>query len=189
MGVGGAATDSVRGGELWRALWRDCGVIPTVDFGVLVFEFSQVASPLLLSLLSCLLRSLRPERNPLLFDAAKLWDFPCVFVCRVSFFLRTTSPQVCTDNAFPPHASFGDARRRPFCSRLGLHPPHPPSSSPPSSSPSSLFWALVDAGVKSSDINEVILVGGMARMPGSVLAGNVTDILLLDVTLVCHLYF
>jgi len=73
--------------------------------------------------------------------------------------------------------------------------------------------ALADAGVKSSDINEVILVGGMTRMPkvvetvktvfgrepskgvnpdeavaigasiqGGVLAGNVTDILLLDVT-------
>ena len=28
-------------------LWRDCGVVPTVDFGVLVFvfEFSQVVSP------------------------------------------------------------------------------------------------------------------------------------------------
>ena len=26
--------------KLWRALWRDCGVIPTVDFDVLVFEFS-----------------------------------------------------------------------------------------------------------------------------------------------------
>ncbi|KAF9517621.1 hypothetical protein BS47DRAFT_467243 [Hydnum rufescens UP504] len=73
--------------------------------------------------------------------------------------------------------------------------------------------ALTDAGVKPSDINEVILVGGMSRMPrvietvksvfgrdpskgvnpdeavaigasiqGGVLAGNVTDILLLDVT-------
>ena len=73
--------------------------------------------------------------------------------------------------------------------------------------------ALSDAGVKASDINEVILVGGMSRMPkvietvkrifgrepskgvnpdeavaigasiqGGVLAGNVTDILLLDVT-------
>ena len=73
--------------------------------------------------------------------------------------------------------------------------------------------ALVDAGVKASEINEVILVGGMSRMPkvvdtvktifgrepskgvnpdeavaigasiqGGVLAGNVTDILLLDVT-------
>jgi molecular chaperone DnaK len=73
--------------------------------------------------------------------------------------------------------------------------------------------ALSDAGVKSSDINEVILVGGMSRMPkvvetvkgvfgrepskgvnpdeavaigasiqAGVLAGNVTDILLLDVT-------
>ncbi|TFY81718.1 hypothetical protein EWM64_g2295 [Hericium alpestre] len=58
--------------------------------------------------------------------------------------------------------------------------------------------ALVDAGVKASDINDVILVGGMTRMPrvvetvkgifgrdlrrGGVLAGNVTDILLLDVT-------
>ncbi|KAF8891845.1 heat shock protein 70 family [Infundibulicybe gibba] len=73
--------------------------------------------------------------------------------------------------------------------------------------------ALSDAGVKPSDINEVILVGGMTRMPrvaetvksifgrepskgvnpdeavaigasiqGGVLAGNVTDILLLDVT-------
>ncbi|THH18531.1 hypothetical protein EW146_g1772 [Bondarzewia mesenterica] len=73
--------------------------------------------------------------------------------------------------------------------------------------------ALVDAGVKASDVNEVILVGGMTRMPrvfetvksifgrepskgvnpdeavaigasiqGGVLAGNVTDILLLDVT-------
>ncbi|EIM80579.1 heat shock protein 70 [Stereum hirsutum FP-91666 SS1] len=73
--------------------------------------------------------------------------------------------------------------------------------------------ALADAGVKASDINEVILVGGMTRMPrvvetvksifgrepskgvnpdeavaigasiqGGVLAGNVTDILLLDVT-------
>ncbi|KAH8984773.1 heat shock protein 70 [Lactarius hatsudake] len=73
--------------------------------------------------------------------------------------------------------------------------------------------ALNDAGVKTSEINEVILVGGMTRMPrvvetvkstfgrepskgvnpdeavaigasiqGGVLAGNVTDILLLDVT-------
>ena len=73
--------------------------------------------------------------------------------------------------------------------------------------------ALTDAGVKASDVNEVILVGGMTRMPrvvetvksifgrepskgvnpdeavaigasiqGGVLAGNVTDILLLDVT-------
>lgn len=73
--------------------------------------------------------------------------------------------------------------------------------------------ALSDAGVKASDINEVILVGGMTRMPkvvdtvksifgrepskgvnpdeavaigasiqGGVLAGHVTDILLLDVT-------
>jgi molecular chaperone DnaK len=73
--------------------------------------------------------------------------------------------------------------------------------------------ALVDAGIKASEINEVILVGGMTRMPrvhetvksifgrepskgvnpdeavaigasiqGGVLAGNVTDILLLDVT-------
>jgi molecular chaperone DnaK len=73
--------------------------------------------------------------------------------------------------------------------------------------------ALADAGVKASEINEVILVGGMSRMPkvvetvkgifgrdpskgvnpdeavaigasiqGGVLAGNVTDILLLDVT-------
>ena len=73
--------------------------------------------------------------------------------------------------------------------------------------------ALADAGIKASDINEVILVGGMTRMPrvvetvktvfgrepskgvnpdeavaigasiqGGVLAGNVTDILLLDVT-------
>ncbi len=73
--------------------------------------------------------------------------------------------------------------------------------------------ALADAGIKPSDINEVILVGGMTRMPrvvetvktifgrepskgvnpdeavaigasiqGGVLAGNVTDILLLDVT-------
>ncbi|KZT21050.1 heat shock protein 70 [Neolentinus lepideus HHB14362 ss-1] len=73
--------------------------------------------------------------------------------------------------------------------------------------------ALQDAGLKASDINEVILVGGMTRMPrvvdtvksvfgrepnkgvnpdeavaigasiqGGVLAGNVTDILLLDVT-------
>src|SRR6267154_6214097 len=73
--------------------------------------------------------------------------------------------------------------------------------------------ALADAAVKPSDINEVILVGGMTRMPrvvetvktvfgrepskgvnpdeavaigasiqGGVLAGNVTDILLLDVT-------
>ena len=72
---------------------------------------------------------------------------------------------------------------------------------------------LGDAGVKASEINEVILVGGMTRMPkvsetvksifgrepskgvnpdeavaigasiqGGVLAGNVTDILLLDVT-------
>ncbi|KAF9243232.1 heat shock protein [Melanogaster broomeanus] len=71
--------------------------------------------------------------------------------------------------------------------------------------------ALSDAGVKSSEVNEVILVGGMTRMPkvgetvktifgrdpskgvnpdeavaigasiqGGVLAGNVTDILLLD---------
>ncbi|KDQ20072.1 hypothetical protein BOTBODRAFT_27494 [Botryobasidium botryosum FD-172 SS1] len=73
--------------------------------------------------------------------------------------------------------------------------------------------ALADAGIKASDINAVILVGGMSRMPkvidtvksvfgrdpskgvnpdeavaigasiqGGVLAGNVTDILLLDVT-------
>ncbi|KAL7421923.1 Hsp70 ATPase ssc1 [Cryptotrichosporon argae] len=73
--------------------------------------------------------------------------------------------------------------------------------------------ALTDAGVKNSQINEVILVGGMSRMPrvvdtvksifgrepskgvnpdeavakgaaiqAGVLAGNVTDILLLDVT-------
>lgn len=73
--------------------------------------------------------------------------------------------------------------------------------------------ALSDAGVKPSEIDEVILVGGMTRMPrvaetvksifgrepskgvnpdeavaigasiqGGVLAGNVTDILLLDVT-------
>ena len=73
--------------------------------------------------------------------------------------------------------------------------------------------ALSDAGVKASDINEVILVGGMSRMPkvidtvkgvfgrepskgvnpdeavaigasiqAGVLAGSVTDILLLDVT-------
>ncbi|GLB37688.1 putative heat shock protein [Lyophyllum shimeji] len=73
--------------------------------------------------------------------------------------------------------------------------------------------ALSDAGVKANEINEVILVGGMTRMPrvvetvknifgrepskgvnpdeavaigaaiqGGVLAGNVTDILLLDVT-------
>ncbi|KAI9062386.1 heat shock protein [Trametes sanguinea] len=73
--------------------------------------------------------------------------------------------------------------------------------------------ALSDAGVKASEVNEVILVGGMTRMPrvvetvksvfgrepskgvnpdeavaigaaiqGGVLAGNVTDILLLDVT-------
>ncbi|KAF5321061.1 hypothetical protein D9619_001668 [Psilocybe cf. subviscida] len=73
--------------------------------------------------------------------------------------------------------------------------------------------AISDAGVKASEINEVILVGGMTRMPkvgevvkgifgrepskgvnpdeavaigasiqGGVLAGNVTDILLLDVT-------
>ena len=73
--------------------------------------------------------------------------------------------------------------------------------------------ALSDAGIKASDIDEVILVGGMTRMPrvsetvksifgrepskgvnpdeavaigasiqGGVLAGNVTDILLLDVT-------
>jgi len=73
--------------------------------------------------------------------------------------------------------------------------------------------ALNDAGIKASEINEVILVGGMTRMPkvgetvksifgrepskgvnpdeavaigasiqGGVLSGNVTDILLLDVT-------
>ncbi|KAJ3543308.1 hypothetical protein NM688_g5871 [Phlebia brevispora] len=73
--------------------------------------------------------------------------------------------------------------------------------------------ALADAGVKANDIGEIILVGGMTRMPrvaetvksifgrepnkgvnpdeavaigasiqGGVLAGNVTDILLLDVT-------
>jgi molecular chaperone DnaK len=73
--------------------------------------------------------------------------------------------------------------------------------------------ALTDAGIKASEIDEVILVGGMTRMPrvsetvksifgrepskgvnpdeavaigasiqGGVLAGNVTDILLLDVT-------
>ncbi|OCH90616.1 heat shock protein 70, partial [Obba rivulosa] len=74
--------------------------------------------------------------------------------------------------------------------------------------------ALADASVKANEVNEVILVGGMTRMPrvvetvkaifgrepskgvnpdeavaigaaiqGGVLAGNVTDILLLDVTL------
>lgn len=73
--------------------------------------------------------------------------------------------------------------------------------------------ALSDAGLKASEINEVILVGGMTRMPrvsetvksifgrepskgvnpdeavakgaaiqGGVLTGNVTDVLLLDVT-------
>ncbi len=73
--------------------------------------------------------------------------------------------------------------------------------------------ALSDAGIKASEVNEVILVGGMTRMPkvidtvksvfgrepskgvnpdeavaigasiqAGVLAGNVTDILLLDVT-------
>ncbi len=73
--------------------------------------------------------------------------------------------------------------------------------------------ALADAGLKTSDINEVVLVGGMTRMPkvqeivknffgrephkgvnpdevvavgaaiqGGVLTGNVTDVLLLDVT-------
>ncbi|CAK5282350.1 unnamed protein product, partial [Mycena citricolor] len=73
--------------------------------------------------------------------------------------------------------------------------------------------ALTDAGVKASEVHEVILVGGMTRMPrvgetvkavfgrdpskgvnpdeavaigasiqGGVLAGNVTDVLLLDVT-------
>jgi len=73
--------------------------------------------------------------------------------------------------------------------------------------------ALSGAGVKPADVNEIILVGGMTRMPkvadtvksvfgrepskglnpdeavaigasiqGGVLAGNVTDILLLDVT-------
>ena len=73
--------------------------------------------------------------------------------------------------------------------------------------------ALTDAGVKPNEVGEVILVGGMSRMPrvvetvksifgrdpskgvnpdeavaigasiqGGVLAGNVTDILLLDVT-------
>ena len=73
--------------------------------------------------------------------------------------------------------------------------------------------ALTDAGVKSNEVDDVILVGGMTRMPrvvetvksvfgrdpskgvnpdeavaigasiqGGVLAGNVTDILLLDVT-------
>ena len=73
--------------------------------------------------------------------------------------------------------------------------------------------ALADAGLKVSDINEVVLVGGMTRMPkvqevvkqffgkephkgvnpdevvavgaaiqGGVLTGNVTDVLLLDVT-------
>lgn len=73
--------------------------------------------------------------------------------------------------------------------------------------------ALSDAGIKPGEVNEVILVGGMSRMPrvvdtvksifgrepskgvnpdeavaigasiqGGVLAGNVTDILLLDVT-------
>ncbi|KAI0263159.1 heat shock protein 70 family, partial [Russula aff. rugulosa BPL654] len=73
--------------------------------------------------------------------------------------------------------------------------------------------ALADAGIKASDINEIILVGGMTCMPrvaetvktvfgrepskgvnpdeavaigasiqGGVLAGNITDILLLDVT-------
>jgi molecular chaperone DnaK len=73
--------------------------------------------------------------------------------------------------------------------------------------------ALADAGLKATDINEVVLVGGMTRMPkvqetvknffgkephkgvnpdevvatgaaiqGGVLTGNVTDVLLLDVT-------
>jgi molecular chaperone DnaK len=61
--------------------------------------------------------------------------------------------------------------------------------------------ALKDAGVKKEDINEVILVGGMTRMPlvqkgvnpdevvaigaaiqGGVLGGEVKDVLLLDVT-------
>jgi molecular chaperone DnaK len=73
--------------------------------------------------------------------------------------------------------------------------------------------ALSDTGIKASEIDEIILVGGMTRMPrvsetvksifgrepskgvnpdeavaicasiqGGVLAGNVTDILLLDVT-------
>ncbi|QRW12583.1 heat shock protein HSP70 family protein [Ceratobasidium sp. AG-Ba] len=73
--------------------------------------------------------------------------------------------------------------------------------------------ALADAGIKASEVKEIILVGGMSRMPrvvetvkqvfgrdaskgvnpdeavaigasiqGGVLAGNVTDILLLDVT-------
>eukprot|EP00741_Cyanophora_paradoxa_P013846 tig00020710_g13364.t1 len=44
---------------------------------------------------------------------------------------------------------------------------------------------LADAGVAHSDINEVILVGGMTRMPAvqaGVLKGEVKDILLLDVT-------
>jgi molecular chaperone DnaK len=75
------------------------------------------------------------------------------------------------------------------------------------------FKALGDAGIKASEIDEIILVGGMTGMPrvsetvksifgrqpskgvnpdkaiaigasiqGGVLAGNVTDILLLDVT-------
>ncbi|KAG3098521.1 Chaperone protein [Phytophthora idaei] len=40
-----------------------------------------------------------------------------------------------------------------------------------------------DAGLEKSEINEVILVGGMSRMPkGGVLRGDVKDILLLDVT-------
>ncbi|KAF8270749.1 heat shock protein 70 family [Lactarius quietus] len=58
--------------------------------------------------------------------------------------------------------------------------------------------ALTDAGVKASKINEVTLVGGLKSMPqvvetgksifghlprGGILSGNVTDILLLDVTL------
>lgn len=70
--------------------------------------------------------------------------------------------------------------------------------------------ALSDAGIKASEIDEVILVGGMTRMPhvvknifghkpskgvnpdkavaigasiqGGVLAGNITDILLLNIT-------
>src|SRR6202023_1191269 len=46
--------------------------------------------------------------------------------------------------------------------------------------------ALKDAGLKASEIQEVILVGGMTRMPkviqAGVLKGEVKDVLLLDVT-------
>ena len=42
--------------------------------------------------------------------------------------------------------------------------------------------ALKDAGLQASDIDEVILVGGSTAIQGGILAGDVNDVLLLDVT-------